>query len=207
MNQRRNIAVLFGLGPRGKKSPPTQMTATTTAPKPTRSRDTTTGIDARQLSPDDYERRLAQLGLSPPGTDHRRLRPVNAEAQQEARRDLDRATRTHERDRVRADQLRRAELAASAVDGRSAPPSEVRARLAQLGVDASPAAVGVAEVGRGLEAPRNTEVDYSTRMATARNVMRSALDLCKRTGQHLDTRMLDAFEVAAYRQLRGLDPA
>jgi hypothetical protein len=98
-----------------------------------------------------------------------------------------------------------AELSAGAIDGRNASADVVRARLGAIGVET----VGLAIGDRGTPlAPRDElHQDHGARMHRARDVVTAAIAACKRTGQHLDVRKLDAFEVAAYRQLRGLDPS
>lgn len=171
-------------------------------------------IDARRLSSEDYERRLAQLGLTAPSTEYRRGQfgvgvPLHErDAQRDEARRLDRAGRKIDRQRARAESDRVAALEGPVFDGRTATAEQVRARLAQLGVNAVSAAITVSEVGRPLErsAPADTGTDHSTLRAEATETMRAVLDHCRRTGERLDVMKLNPWELAAYKALRGYDP-
>lgn len=50
-----------------------------------------------------------------------------------------------------------------------------------------------------------TRRPHADQLMKPREFIRSAVDLCRRTGQQLEVRRLDAFEMAALCELRGYD--
>lgn len=133
------------------------------------------------------------MSESPPSSMHR---------VDESRRAVDCAGRSLERQRVRAERDREVELTPGAIDARTATPEQVRARLAQLGVDSSPANLHVAEVGRSLERGALSDVgsDHAGIRARARETVAGE------TGQRLDVCRLDSFELAAYKGAAATTP-
>lgn len=200
------LAQRLGFGPQRATTKPTTQAKPTPKPqgaKAPRLRDTSSGIDARDLSPADYERRLADFGLSPPGTEHHRLAPpIDPEAQRVARRALERAERRGAREHRHAQEARAAELTATAIDGRSASPDEVRARIAAIG--AEPMGLSVHEVGRALDPTKNQNDSDTSRaqLAADREVARAA-NRAMQLGRPFDARKLSAGEMRALLEMRG----
>lgn len=199
----QTLAQRLGFGAKPTTANPKPKPKAPRETKPPRVRDTSTGIDARQLSPDDYERRLAQLGFSAPGIERHLAPPIDPEAQRVARRALERAERRAGRDHARALEARTAEVNAGAIDGRNASPDEVRARMASLGIETHDLAVR--PVGKPLPPSRN-QADAATRHSTLeadREVAR-AVQRATQAGQPFDARKLTPGELRALLELRGI---
>lgn len=203
MSRHRSLATQLGFGSRGTK--PTPAPAPETKPRAVRPimPSVGTGIDAMALSPDDYERRLDQLGLSAPSADHRRLQPPgDPEAQRAAARDLDRAGRRVARGQARELEARTAAVSAGSIDARNASPEEVRARMASLGFEATD--LTVRPVGRALDPTKDQSAGLASQMQrdadreVARHVLRAT-----QAGQSVDAKKLTSGELRALLELRG----
>lgn len=179
------LAKALRLTPR-KAAPPAKP-APAPAPAPTppaRTRPPSrTGFNALDASPDDYERRLAQLGLTAPGTEHRRFAPPrDLAAQRAAQRTVDRI----ERDRVRAQEAHAEAINAGAIDGRNASPEEVRARMQALGVDTTTM----------ITREERTVVPTEAERMVAASVRKAI-----QSGQHVDVQKLSPGERKALNEL------
>lgn len=204
MSKHGTLAQRVGFGPSRTTTQPTPTASATTQPHPLPGpRDTSTGIDARQLTPDQYEQRLGQLGLSPPGTEHRRLAPpLDPEVQRLASRDLDRAERRAARGQARELEARTAAVSAGSIDAREASPEEVRARMAALGFESTD--LTVRPVGRELEPTRDQTGAHErqTQLAADREVARH-VHKAMQVGQRVDAKKLFPGELRALLEIRG----
>jgi hypothetical protein len=179
------LALALGIRPGQKPQPkPAPKPAPTPESKQRPQPSTGTGFDARDASAEDIERRYAQLGLSAPGTDHRRMQPPPADPT--AQRVATRALARIERDRARADQARAAAINAGAIDGRNATDEEVRARMQSLGVDTT--SVITRQERPVVSTANDREVAASVRKAIA-------------NGKHVDLQKLSPGERKALAEL------
>lgn len=212
--KKTTVQLLMENPPEGRRDPQPAPNSTTRTPQPR------PAVDARSLTPEDYRRYLAQLGLSLPADTLAANLPMGASPVEDQRaRDLsglavDRAARARaaeqEQERTaRGEEIQPSSFKAMIEDGKgnrvpSSSAEEVRARFAQIGVTDPQLLGGVRDVGRPLEA--RTQVD-SAHAATAqrerdREVARRVHTATQR-GQQVDAKKLSAGEFAALMELRG----
>jgi Fe2+ transport system protein FeoA len=151
-------------------------------------------VDGMKLSPEDYRRRLAQLGISSDGIDlmHGPMGASELEdtwARESSRQQVDRAGRALDRHRSHEQRP-----AFGAFDARTASPPDIARRLESMGIAPDPS-VSFRDVGTGEQA---------SRAATAHAVVSAAIDLAERTGQRLDVMRFSEAELDAYKRIKGI---
>lgn len=162
--------------------------------------------DGMKLTPEDYRRRLAQLGISADGIDllggpMGRSELEDTWARENSRQQVDRAGRALDRHRS----PEQGGTALEAFDARTATPEQVRQRLERMDIEPDPS-VHFRDVGRPLERPPEYAGvgEHASRAATAHAVVSAAIELAERTGQRIDVMRFSEAELEAYKQIRGI---
>jgi hypothetical protein len=159
-------------------------------------------LDARRLTDQEFEARLASMGID--STWHeRRLQPPPRRVAPEVAAAVER----HRVERKRLADERVKALEVTRLDARTATPAQMRARLAEMGLAAS-TPPGMFSSVPPKPPPTRTDPATVRRRAEAEAEIRvrRMLKAAQLGGTRIDARTLNEFELAAHKKLRGLGP-
>ena len=162
-------------------------------------------VDARYLSARDYRTRLRQLGIDASALNiEERLQPPEPEPHldiEHARDSLESAEAAERRQRAE-------ELNKGAIDGKTATPEQVRARLAALGLRDMAHSIAFtdpqpAEAPVKLEREMTPEELRQQRLQLAEAVVNGVIEEAKKRGIPVDARKFNPTELEVFMRLRG----